>query len=82
MKALKVASEEQATVNEYGVMTPARGPLDAARNHYPAVHQRLMEILQLCSSSGLIMVPSEADWTGERSGDISKFLQGKNGSAE
>ena len=41
-----------------------------------------MEILQLCSSSGLIMVPSEADWTGERSGDISKFIQGKNGSAE
>jgi 4-hydroxyphenylacetate 3-monooxygenase len=82
MKALKLASEEEATINEFGVMTPARGPLDAARNHYPAVHKRLMEVLQLCSSSGLIMIPSEADWTGERSGDIAKFLQGKNGSAE
>ena len=82
MKALKIASEEEASVNEYGVMTPARGPLDAARNHYPAVHKRLIEILQLCSSSGLIMVPSQADWEGERSSDIDKFLQGKNGSAE
>ena len=82
MKALKLASEEEANVNEYGVMTPARGPLDAARNHYPSVHKRLMEVLQLCSSSGLIMVPSQADWEGERSGDIDKFLQGKNGSAE
>ena len=82
MKALKLASEEEANVNEYGVMTPARGPLDAARNHHPSVHKRLMEVLQLCSSSGLIMVPSQADWEGERSADIDKFLQGKNGSAE
>ena len=82
MKALKIASEEEASVNEYGVMTPARGPLDAARNHYPAVHKRLIEILQLCSSSGLIMVPSQADREGDRSSDIDKFLQGKNGSAE
>ena len=82
MKALKIASEQQASMNEYCLMTAARGPLDAARNHKPAVHKRLMEILQLCSSSGLIMVPSEADWTGERSDDIAKFLQGKNGSAE
>ena len=74
MKALKLASEEEASINKYGVMTPARGPLDAARNHYPAV--------QLCSSSGLILVPSEADRKGERGADISKFLQGKNGSAE
>ena len=35
MKAFKVASEAGATVNEYGVMTPLRGPLDAARNFYP-----------------------------------------------
>jgi len=82
MKALKLASEEEASLNKYGVMTPARGPLDAARNHYPSVHKRLIEILQLCSSSGLILVPSEADWKGERSADIGKFLQGKNGSAE
>ncbi len=31
MKALKLASEEEASMNKYGVMTPARGPLDAAR---------------------------------------------------
>ena len=46
------------------------------------MHKRLIEILQLCSSSGLILVPSEADRKGERGADISKFLQGKNGSAE
>ena len=60
MKALKVASEAGATLNEYGVMTPARGPLDAARNYYPGVYQRLVEIMQLVTSSGLIMIPTEA----------------------
>ena len=53
---LKVASEAGATVNEYGVMTPLRGPLDAARNYYPKMYQRLIEILRLVTSSGLIMI--------------------------
>jgi 4-hydroxyphenylacetate 3-monooxygenase len=82
MKALKIASEETASLNRYGVMTPGRGPLDAARNYYPAVHRRLIEILQLCSSSGLIMIPTEADRLGEGSADIKKFLQGKNGDSD
>ena len=51
-------------VNEYGVMTPARGPLDAARNYYPSVYQRMVEILRLITSSGLIMIPTEADFDG------------------
>jgi 4-hydroxyphenylacetate 3-monooxygenase len=82
MKALKIASEETASLNRYGVMTPGRGPLDAARNYYPAVHRRLIEILQLCSSSGLIMIPTEADRLGEGGADIKKFLQGKNGDSD
>ena len=61
MKALKVASEAGATLNEYGVMTPARGPLDAARNYFPGVYHRMVEIMQLISSSGMIMIPTEDD---------------------
>ncbi len=81
MKALKVASEKGATMNEYGVMTPARGPLDAARNYYPSVHARLCEILQLCGSSGLIMIPTEADRHGPQDANIEKYLQARGGSA-
>lgn len=82
MKALKVASEEGASINEFGVMTPARGPLDAARNYYPPMFRRLMEILQLCASSGLIMIPTEADRTGPVGADIAKFLQAKNADSD
>ena len=82
LKSLKVASEHGATLNEFGVMTPARGPLDAARNWYPGVYQRLVEIMQLIGSSGLIMIPTQADLEGPRSADIAKYLQGAKGSAD
>jgi 4-hydroxyphenylacetate 3-monooxygenase len=82
MKALKVASEAGATMNEYGVMTPARGPLDAARNYYPKVYQRLVEILRLVTSSGLIMIPTEADHAGPMGERIDKFLASADGDAE
>ena len=82
MKALKVAAEQGATMNEYGVMTPARGPLDAARNYYPSVHARLYEILHLCGSSGLIMIPSQADRAGPQAANIDKYLQARGGTAQ
>ncbi len=82
MKALKVASEAGATVNGYGVMTPARGPLDAARNYYPKVYQRLVEILRLLTSSGLVMIPTEADMSGPMGDHIDKYLTSANGSAD
>ena len=82
MKSLKVASEVGATKNAYGVMTPLRGPLDAARNYYPTVYQRLVEILRLVTSSGLIMIPTEADRRGPRGADIAKYLNSAGGDAE
>lgn len=82
LKGLKVASESGATVNEYGVMTPARGPLDAARNYYPKMYQRLVEILRLVTSSGLIMIPTDADRDGPMGEQIQKYLASAGGSAE
>jgi 4-hydroxyphenylacetate 3-monooxygenase len=82
MKALKVASEVGATINEYGVMTPLRGPLDAARNYYPKVYQRLVEILRLLTSSGLIMIPTAGDRDGPMADRIEKYLASAGGSAE
>jgi 4-hydroxyphenylacetate 3-monooxygenase len=82
MKGLKIASEAGATINRYGVMTPARPPLDAARNWFPGVYKRLVEIMQLVTTSGLITIPTEADFAGPRGADIGKYLQGASASAE
>lgn len=82
MKGLKAAAEAGATKNQYGVMTPLRGPLDAARNYYPKVYQRLVEILRLVTSSGLIMIPTAADRDGPLADRIQRFLASAGGSAE
>jgi 4-hydroxyphenylacetate 3-monooxygenase len=82
MRAFKVASEAGATINEYGVMTPLRGPLDAARNFYPKAYQRLVEILRLVTSSGLIMIPTAADFDGAMGPSIEKYLGSAGGGAE
>jgi 4-hydroxyphenylacetate 3-monooxygenase len=82
MKGLKIASEAGSTINRYGVMTPARPPLDAARNWFPGVYKRLVEIVQLVTTSGLITIPTEADFAGPRGADISKYLQGASGTAD
>ena len=82
LKSLKVAAEQGAAMNEFGVMTPLRAPLDAARNWFPDVYKRLIEITQLIASSGLIMIPTDADLHGPRAADIAKYLQGAKGGAE
>jgi 4-hydroxyphenylacetate 3-monooxygenase len=82
MKALKVASEEGAALDRYGTMTPARGPLDAARNLYPQLYPRMVELLQLLGASGMIMIPTEKDRKGPLGESIAKFLAAKNATAE
>ena len=82
MKGLEVAAREGAELNQYGVMTPARGPLDAARNYYPANHARLPELLQLLGASGIIMMPSKADREGPLGEQIAKYLQAGRATAE
>lgn len=57
MKALKLASEQNATLDRWGTWTPAKGPLDAARNLYPQIYPQMAEIVQVLASSGLVMIP-------------------------
>ncbi|MDQ3460292.1 MAG: 4-hydroxyphenylacetate 3-monooxygenase, oxygenase component [Deinococcota bacterium] len=78
MKGLQVAAEEGAASNSYGVMCPARAPLDAARNLYPMLYPRIHEITQQIGASGLIMIPSEADLDGPMRPYLEKFMQSRN----
>ena len=61
LRAFVRAAEVDAAVDRWGVMTPAWPPLDAARNMYPKLYPRMIEIIQLLGASGLMALPSEAD---------------------
>ncbi len=83
MRALRSVAEHDAQIDRWGVMTPARGPLDAARNLYPKLYPRFVEIVQQLSASGLMATPTEADINGLIGPDIERFFTAaRAGSAE
>ncbi len=82
MKAFLVASETNAKLNQWGIMTPDWTPLNIARNTFPKVYPRLVEIVQQLAAGGLMAIPSERDFTNpELRPDIDRFYQAKNTSA-
>ena len=81
LKALRTQAEETATIDAYGTMTPGKQALDAARNYFPQVYPRMVEILQLLGASGMIMIPTEDEFKGPNADAVDKYLQAKNVSA-
>jgi len=75
MKAFRRAAEVDAAPNAYGVMTPAWDPLDAARNLYPRLYPRMIEMVQQIGASGLVAMPTQADVSGPMAEDIRKYYQ-------
>ncbi|MBI5059346.1 4-hydroxyphenylacetate 3-monooxygenase, oxygenase component [candidate division KSB1 bacterium] len=74
-KAFLRAAEEDATLDNYGVMRPAWDPLDAARNMFPKLYPRLVQIIQQIGASGLVAMPTEADVHGPLKEEIKKYYQ-------
>jgi 4-hydroxyphenylacetate 3-monooxygenase len=75
MKAFRRVAEVDAAPNEYGVMTPAWEPLDAARNLYPRLYPRMIEIVQQLGAGGLVAMPTLADVSGPLREEIQKYYQ-------
>jgi 4-hydroxyphenylacetate 3-monooxygenase len=82
MKAFRFAAEMQAEPNDYGVMTPAIGPIDAARNLYPKLYPPMIEIIKQLGASGLVAMPTEADLNGPLAAEIEKYYQSARLEAE
>ena len=75
MKAFRRAAEADCALNAYGVMMPAWDPLDAARNLYPRLYPRMVEIIQQLGASGLVAMPTWADVHGPLAEDVLRYYQ-------
>lgn len=75
MRAFLVAAEAGAALDEFGVMRPAWAPLDAARNLYPRLYPRMVEIIQQLGAAGLVAMPTEADVDGPMIEEIKRYYQ-------
>ena len=81
-KACLRAAEADATVDQWGVLCPARFPLMTARNLFIRTYPRMAEILHLLGSSSLMALPTEADLNGPLAPEINKYLETDTASAE
>ena len=81
MKAYVTASEANAKLDKWGTMTPDFAPLNAARHYFPKIYPRFTEIMQLMGASGLMAIPTEADFHSELRPDLDKYLQSATGDA-
>jgi 4-hydroxyphenylacetate 3-monooxygenase len=75
MRALLRAAEADAVADEWGVVRPAWNPLDAARNLFPRLYPRMIEIVQQLGASGLVAMPTEQDLKGPLADDIRRYYQ-------
>jgi 4-hydroxyphenylacetate 3-monooxygenase len=82
MRAFLCAAEADAAVDAWGVLRPAWAPLNAARNLFPRLYPRLAEIVQQLGASGLMALPTEADFRGPLRADLDRYLQGRAVPAE
>lgn len=75
MKGFWARAERDAQLNKYGLMCPDRGAIDGARNLYPRLYPRINEIVHQIGASGMITLPSEADFDSPIGQYVEKFLQ-------
>ncbi|HZT06778.1 MAG TPA: 4-hydroxyphenylacetate 3-monooxygenase, oxygenase component [Chloroflexota bacterium] len=70
------AAEADAVTDENGFVHPNPDIMNTARNYYPRVYPRLIEILQLIGSSGLMATPTDREVTApDLMGDIDRYYQ-------
>ncbi|HLF04706.1 MAG TPA: 4-hydroxyphenylacetate 3-monooxygenase, oxygenase component [Dehalococcoidia bacterium] len=74
MKALLLAAEANAALDQWGVMCPARAPITVARNLFIRLYPRMAEIIQLLGSSSLMALPAEVDLEGPLARHIEQYL--------
>lgn len=82
MKALLEKSENDAEIDEWGLMRPSTLPLQIACNTFPKIYPRFSEIIQLIGASGMVSLPTEKSFNSEIRPELDQYLQAKSMNAE
>lgn len=82
MKALLEKSENDAKIDEWGLMRPSATPLQVASNIFPRIYPRFGEIIQLIGASGMVSLPTEKAFHSAIKVDLDQYLQATSKTAE
>ncbi|WP_054955113.1 4-hydroxyphenylacetate 3-hydroxylase family protein [Paenibacillus dakarensis] len=80
-KALRLSSETEAVHDRSGYLVPASGPLLASSILFPQIYPEIIEMITILGSSGLIMIPSQHDFTSDSGPYLHQFLRGEHSEA-
>jgi len=81
MKAFISASEANAKINRWGLMTPDYVPINTARNLWPRVAPALSAVLKQVGASGLMAIPPEEVLDSNVRVDVDRYYQAKTADA-
>lgn len=82
MKALVEKAENDAELDEWGLMRPSMISLQVACNVFPKIYPRFIEIVQLIGASGMVSLPTEKSFHSEIRADLDQYLQAQSMNAE
>lgn len=82
MKAFLRASEADAKMSPWGLMTPDYVPINSARNLWPRVAPTMSAVLKQLGASGLMAIPPEEVLDSGARPDVDKYYQAKTAAAE
>jgi 4-hydroxyphenylacetate 3-monooxygenase len=82
MRSSLRAAEADAHIDQWGEFVPARPPLDVVRILFPRIYPRLVEIIQLNSSSSLMATPAEADFQSPLLADLEHYFASSGATAK
>ena len=77
MKAFLGASEWNAKVNRWGLMTPDYVPINSARNLWPRIAPTMASMLKQLGASGLMAIPPEEILASPARPDVDRYYQAK-----
>ncbi|MDG6985391.1 MAG: 4-hydroxyphenylacetate 3-monooxygenase, oxygenase component [Nitrososphaerota archaeon] len=77
MKAFLAASEANAKVNRWGILTPDYVPINSARNLWPRVAPSFSAAIKQIGASGLMAIPPEEILNSPARADVEKYYQAK-----
>ncbi|AGE22740.1 MULTISPECIES: 4-hydroxyphenylacetate 3-monooxygenase, oxygenase component [Geobacillus] len=75
LRGMLLASELHAKPDRRGTMVPDAAPLYAAAFLYQRLYPRFADIIQLLGASGLVCLPTEADFSSPLRPDLDRYLQ-------
>ena len=82
VRALVEKSENDAVLDECGIMRPDIVPLKVAGAVFSKLYPRFTEIVQLIGASGMITLPTEKAFDSAIRPDLDQYLQGASKPAE